>query len=228
MAEDFDFEINIEDFADFEIENEVNFATRYIKPPRTKDRPENPLKYSNAKKLANDITIKKNDRYLIFVDGSFYFGDFIEALIIEKCYHVKTMMISTLSMNENNVDSLANLLNAGYVDQLNLIVSDYFFSHERHNLIPYLYKELDKKNRFQLAAASVHCKICQFETDNNGFVFMHGSANLRSSDNIEQICIEENETLYKGSLEFHSSIIEKFKTINKSVRNKNIKSLFKN
>ena len=128
------------------------------------------------------------------------------------------MTISTLSMNENNVDSLANLLNWGLLDELNLIVSDHFFSHERHNLIPYIYKELDKNDKFQLAAAGSHCKICIFETYCGKFIIMHGSANLRTSANIEQLVIEESENLYHFNDDYQMKIIDKFKTINKAVR----------
>lgn len=218
----FDFDINDEDFSDFEIDIENEFETRYIKPPKTKEITENNLKYSDAAKLARDIRLSECNRYFVIVNGSFYFGDFIEAFIVEKNLHVKKMTISTLSMNENNVDSLANLLNGKLVDKLNLIVSDYFFSHERNNLIPYLYKELDKKNRFQLAVAGTHCKICIFETHDGKYVNIHGSANLRTSGNIEQIVVEESKTLYDFNDKYQSAIIEKYKTINKSIRNKTL------
>lgn len=126
------------------------------------------------------------------------------------------MTISTLSLNENNVDSLANLCNGGFVDELNLIVSDYFFAHERQNLIPYLYQELDKENRFQLAVAGSHCKLCLIETHCGLHIVMHGSANLRSSSNIEQLVVEENAELYAFNDEYQDAIIRHYKTINKS------------
>jgi hypothetical protein len=221
-AEAFDFEFNEDDFSDFEIDAELDFETRYIKPPKTKEIEEINLKYADAKKLAKDIQIKLNNRYFVVINGSFYFGDFIEALIVENNFHVKKMTISTLSMNENNVDSLANLLNGEYVDQLNLIISDYFFSHERQNLIPYLYKELDKDNKFQLAVAGTHCKLCIFETHCGKKVVIHGSANLRTSGNIEQIVIEESRVLYDFNNEYQDRIIEKYHTINKSIRGKGL------
>lgn len=138
---------------------------------------------------------------------------------MEKNYHVKEMTISTLSLSENNVDSLGNLMYGQYIDKLNVIVSDYFFSHERDNLVKYMYEELDKDDKeFQLAAAGTHCKITLIETHcGNKFVF-HGSANLRSSANIEQVCFEENKTLFDFHNEYNQRIIEKYKTINKSIR----------
>jgi hypothetical protein len=206
------------DFSNFEVDFEVEFDTRYIKPPKSKEITDQQTKYANAEKLAKDINITIDSRYFVIVNGSFIFGDFIEALIIEKGYKVKSMTISTLSMSENNVDSLAGLLEDGYVDELNLIVSDYFYSHERHNLTPYIFKELDQDNKFQLAAASTHCKVCIFETYCGKFIVIHGSCNLRSSSNIEQFVIEESKELYDFNYEYQMKILDKFKTINKAVR----------
>lgn len=216
------FDLSIEDFSDIELELELEFETRYIKPPRTQQIAIENLKYSNAEKLAKEISIAENDRYFVVVNGTFIFGDFIEALIVEENYKVKQLTISTLSMSENNVDSFANLLNGGYVDELNLIVSDYFYSHERHDLVPYIYKELDKDNKFQFAAAGTHCKIALIETECNKKIILHGSCNLRSSSNIEQFVIEENKALFDFNQDYQNAIIEKYKTIDKAVRGKEL------
>jgi hypothetical protein len=192
--------------------------SRYFLPPKQKDIPEKLLKYRFAEDLASTLVPEKGMRAFVILDGSFIAGDFFEAWLVKHNLHIKKMTVSTLSMSENNVDSFANLLNAGYVDALDLIVSDYFFSHERGNLVPYIYKQLDKDNRFQLAAASTHCKLCLMETHNGSKVVVHGSANLRSSSNIEHICIEESPELYDFLLSTQVGIIDKYKTINKSVR----------
>lgn len=193
----------------------LGFSSRYIKPPRNVELTESYLKYSNAQELAKQIQLGKNERAFVLINGTFYFGDFIEALIVERNFHVKKMTISTLSLNQNNVDSLDNLLTGGYVDELNLIVSDYFYAHERQALIPYIYERLDKDNKFQLAAAGTHCKLCIFETHSGGFVVIHGSANLRTSSNIEQFVIEENEQLYRFNDDYQQMILDHYKTINK-------------
>ena len=197
-------------------------GSRYVKPPKCKDVPERLLKYRNAEQLAKDLKPEKGMRVFVILDGSFIAGDFIEAFCVEHNLHVKQMTISTLSLSQNNVDSLKNLLGGGYVDELNLIVSDYFFSHERHGLIPYMYELLDKENKFQLAVAGTHCKLILFETHAGSKVTIHGSANLRSSGNLEHICIEENETLFDFNQEIQSSIIEKYKTINKAIRHETL------
>lgn len=202
------------DDLDFGFETEQQ---RYINPGK-KQTSTRPVKYRNAMQLAKEIGhIFRDDRYFIYLDGLFVFGDFIEAWIIQNNYNVLEMTISTLSLSQNNVDSLRTLIEKDYLQKLNIIVSDYFFSHERRQLVPYMYHELDVDNRFQLAVARVHTKICLIKTECGREIIIHGSANLRTSGNVEQIVIEADEDLYRFNHEWHHEIIEKYKTINKSV-----------
>ena len=173
------------------------------------------LVYEHAQKLADEIDITETKRAFAIIAGTFIFGDFIEALIKKYDWHVKKMTISTLSMTEANVDSLANLLNGDYVDELDLIISGFHYSHKRWTIVKYTYDELDKDNRFQLAVADCHTKICIFETHCGRKIIIHGSANLCSSGCIEQVVIEQSAALYDFNYEIHQKIIKIFKTINK-------------
>lgn len=214
MAE---FEFSEMDFAATEIDLQNVFETRYIKPPRSRANDDNHCRYDNALKLAKDVTIEKESRYYVEVNGTFIFGDFIEALFHAKGWEAHRVVISTLSMSMNNVDSLANMLNWGWVDSLDLIVSDYFYSHERHMMVPYLYEKCDIGDKFQLAAARTHEKTCCIQTKCGLFVVIDGSINLRSSGNLEQFRIEENETLFNFVVASQNRILEEFRTINKDV-----------
>ena len=204
------FEFNSEDFGD-EFSLTENFETRYIKPLKSAPKREKYLKYKNAEDLANIIDV--NDRTFVILNGTFIFGDFVEALVKRNDFKIKDMVVSSLSVSENNIDSFANIIDR--MDSLSIIVSDYFYSHERKNLIPYAYQELDNNNKFQLAAATSHCKICLFETYCGKFVVIHGSANLRSSHSIEHITIENNKELHDFTKEYQMAILDKFKTIDK-------------
>lgn len=131
--------------------------------------------------------------------------------------HAKRVTISTLGMSERNVEMFKGLMDHGFIQELNLIVSIYFYGNERFALIPYLYKTLDYGDRFQLAVAGVHTKIVTMELDNGQHIVMHGSANLRSSDNVEQFTIEDNKDVFDFYDDFHTRIVERFSTIDKSV-----------
>lgn len=216
---DFNFNIDLGGFSDIEIniDFDINTNDRYCKPAMSRSKN---VKYKNASELSKAIEIKQNERYFCIIDGSFIFGDFIEAFIYDRAIIVKEMTISTLSMSQENIDSFYNLMKNGYIEKLNIIVSDFFYSHERHNLVKYMYDKLDFDDRFQLSVCRTHTKICMFETEMNGGrkYVIHGSANLRSSDNIEQFMIEENKELYDFNYHFHKKIIDNFATIKKSLR----------
>lgn len=204
----------------FDFENEIaDTENRYMKPKLIPMRSEQVL-YENAQKLAKELKITNGCRYDCLVSGSFIFGDFIEAFMVHNSCRAKKMTITTLSLSQENIDSLATLLLKGYIDKLDMVISDYFYSHERHNLIPYMYRELDIDNKFQLSVAFVHTKTVHMETIGGKKIVIHGSANLRTSGNCEQFTIEENPELHDFYEERFSPIIERFATIRKTAPRK--------
>lgn len=227
---DFDFggadfgelEFNLDDWDFLDVEEE--FETRYMRP-RVYKRKASTLKARNAIKLADELQIDKGERIDCIVDGSFEFADFIARYIVnsaERNNHIKKLTISTLSMNEENIVSLAQILQMGLVDEMVLVISAYFYSHERHDKIPMIYNLLDRENKFQLAVASTHTKTAQWETHNGEKIIIHGSANLRSSSNIEQITIEENPDLYDFYDDAFGKIADKYGTIKKELRGREL------
>jgi len=212
---DFDLDFEGLEFSDLSIAD--NFDTRYIKPKLDKEIELKNLKFQYAVDLAKQITLDKNERIFAIVNGSFIFGDFLEALLVSKNVRAEQIIISSLSLNEDNIDSLALLMEKNYIGELNLILSQYFYAHERNGIIKYLYERLDFDNRFQVAFAGTHCKMILFETTNHHYIVIHGSANLRSSAALEQIMIENNKELYDFNYQYQMEIIDKYKTINKSI-----------
>lgn len=195
--------------------------SRFIEPHGCEEIDESRLKYSNAEKLADDIgELPINYRAFVILDGKFIFGDFLEALIVKNNWKCEELTISTLSMSQENVDSLANLINGDYLKQLNLIVSHFYFATERRGLMPYMYEKLDVNEITQIAVASVHTKIAMIRTTCGKKITIHGSANLRTSSNIEQIVVEHSPSLFDFCATVHHNIIEMHKTINKPIRSK--------
>lgn len=183
--------------------------TRYTNPKAVQQETEQVM-FDNAWEMAKGITIDRGQRVDAFVSGNFIFGDFIEAFLATRNARAKEMTISTLSLNQNNIDSLAELMRYNYIGKLNLVVSVYFWGNERHSLIPYAYRELDVDDRFQLAVADIHTKTVHFETEGGKKIVIHGSANLRSSGNIEQFTLEENPDLYDFYEEKFKLLIAKY------------------
>ena len=177
------------------------------------------VKYKYAAQMAKGLKIKKNTNAYAFVNGSFIFGDLIEALFVENNWHTEKLIIATLSMSHENVDSLYNVMYGKYADSLDLIISDYFFSHERKlkGLIPYMYDQY-KDFDFQLSVLRAHCKIVCFKNEKNEYITIQGSANLRSSGNVEQIQIVESKELYDYNIKILDELVDKGKTIKKGAK----------
>lgn len=189
--------------------------SRFIEPHDCEDIDAMRVKYKNAEKLAADLgDIPTGFRAFVIIDGTFIMGDLIEAVIMQNNWVCTELTISTLSMSMENVDSLKNLIVSESVQQLNLVVSDYYFQTERRGIMPYVYDQLDIGDRFQLAVASVHTKVALIRTECGKKIVIHGSANLRSSSNIEQIVVENSPMLFDFNAEIHNNIIARHKTIN--------------
>lgn len=189
-------------------------SSRYIAPKQSPTIPYECLMYSHAQDLVKKILLSKKDSYFVIVGGSFVFGDFIEAFITEKNLKVYDLTISTLSLGKHNVDSLANLLHGNFVDKLNIIVSHFFYAHEKNKTVPYMLKELDFNKQLDLGVTRCHTKMVLMDT-NKGKIVMHGSANLRSSDNFEQLQIDLNENLYNFAKQFHDEQFKNYSIIKK-------------
>jgi hypothetical protein len=198
---------------------EAETDNRYVLPPRDRSIPQRFVRYERAAEFAREIcpAIVAGETIHAMLSGNFIFGDLFEALSVENAAPLEDVTLSTLSFGQDNVDSFANLLNVGWMRTLNIVVSDYFWSHNRHNA-PYIYEHLDKGDRFQLAVAGVHTKIACVLTEAGTKLVIHGSANLRSSRSLEVVTIETNPALYDFHLEWHRRILENYATIRKPLR----------
>ena len=225
-AEDFRFDVDMDfDFEENRLKN--RFKTVKILKPQT-------IKYENAQKMAKEIKLDETNMIYAIITGSFIFGDFIEALVEDKKLEVEEMYISTLGMNQNNIDSLGNLLIDYHVKKINLIVSNYFVSNEVKDLMPYLLDELSGLN-INVAIAGNHSKVVLIKTKCGKHLVINGSANLSSSSNLEQFSMMDNKEIYEFNKDVFDLINENFtiwdgitykytytKKINRDCRNKNL------
>ncbi len=188
---------------------------RYQFPPASPDVPEHLALYEHAKACAASMELAPGCRHYRVVSGNFIFGDFLEALLVEKHIQAKELTISTYSFSRANVDSLRGLLQTGHVQKLTLIMSAGQFGLEMHDTVAYALEQMDFGNeRFQLVAAGTHCKLACIETARGNKLTIHGSANLRSSGNLEQFVLEEGAEFYDFNMAFQRRIIERFAIIN--------------
>lgn len=206
------------DLLDFDLIDEEQLNSRIFKPKISKKSLSQCKKYSHAIEAAENVDLSIGCYNFLIVNGNFYFGDFIKSLVEKRHINPKKIYISTLSLNKSNVDALESIIKMSKLKEINVILSDYFYSHEKNFLVPYLYEKLDFNNIFQMAFCSTHCKICLIETYSNQFYVIHGSANLRSNGNIEQFCVEENKALFDFNRQYMDDIISQYFTINKKIQ----------
>jgi hypothetical protein len=118
-----------------------------------------------------------------------------------KTGRIEELIIATLSMSKKNAEDLVRL-NPVTAD---FLLSDYFAKVDKETVYRDVVKELEKINA-RIKIIRNHCKISLIKINENYFV-MEGSANLRSSSNIEQMTITNNQEVY----EFHKKwITEQF------------------
>lgn len=125
--EDFEKEIFVDaedDFSDFDVEDDIDFGnfeideegqtpkTRYM-TPHIAEASSICVRYRFAEQLATALKVQEGMRADAIVDGTFIFGDFIEAFVTTHNVFCEKMIISTLSLSQNNVDSLVNLVRGG-------------------------------------------------------------------------------------------------------------------
>lgn len=211
------------DLANFDLSTNMDsgIESRIIKPAYYRGPAQRMIKAEYASDLVKSIRLERGMRVHAVISGNFVFSHFIRALLMDNDIKAKRMVISTLSMSQDCIEALKDVCDLGYCERLDLIVSAYFYSHERHQLIKYLYEALDHKDtpcEFQLAVAGTHCKTVQIETEHGAKLVIHGSANLRSSGCIEQFSIEENPDLHDFHNDYADRILSVYSTIRREVR----------
>ena len=216
--------IDVADEPDDGLENGL-----YLRPRIYSRNVTRPVLYEHAADMVEDMELSDGMRAFAIVSGNFVFGDVLEAWVLERGVRFRTLTIQTLSMSQDNIDSLRRIRNVcgDRLQRLRIALSDYFYSHERHvregrntpALVPYLYRTLDDDDGvLDVAYASVHTKIITFETVDGLKCVVDGSANLRSSRNIEQFRVECDAELHDWIEGFTDRIFDAYSTMGKSVR----------
>ncbi|HTU20250.1 MAG TPA: hypothetical protein VMG10_19455 [Gemmataceae bacterium] len=106
-----------------------------------------------------------------------------------------TMRVATLSLSSRNVAEMAALLDAGTIRRLDVLTSDFHCKHDK-DIFGELVKELATQRGQRVGAARSHCKIVTLALDDGRRYVLHGSPNLRTNKNLEQVCIEQSASLW--------------------------------
>ena len=159
------------------------------------------IKPENATALLPHLPAGPGDRTHAVLRGDFVLCDLIPAIIAERG-RCERLHIATLGMSSANADSLLAL----GIPHITILCSLYFAKVDRDTV----YREVAAKlaGRARLIVARNHAKVICLPTCTGDHFVIEGSANLRSSDNIEQITILNDAEL----LAFHVEWIEHLAT----------------
>ena len=144
--------------------------------------------------------------------GDFVMGDLITEVVGRFGCPLK-ITISTLSMSVKNTENLADLLRENSELLIEMVVSHYFQSTNGdvflaiNSLLTEVFPD-----RFEIGVTRSHAKIILFDYPFKAWV-VETSANLRSSNNIEQFVISNDRDL----LEFHCGWIRELMEAGKKV-----------
>ena len=204
------------DMDDFDLEErEPDTRTRILQPKIDTGILTQTCHFDHAEELADRIDLSGQTRTYAWVSGSFIFGDLLEALWRRRNIDIKELSIVSLSISEENIDSWAGLLAQGNIERFNLVCSAYFYSHYKFDMIPYLYQQIGNDPRVQVAFGAYHQKIITLETHHGNTLTIHGSANMRSSMNVEQVMVEpNNRELHDFNAHLIAEICDRYGTIN--------------
>lgn len=160
------------------------------------------IKADNAAQIVAQLP-EGDDVLHVLTAGDFVFCDLIPA-IAAAVGPLLRLEITSLSMSRGNVEKLVKLVVPadGPAVPFHLLLSTYFRAAS-----PKLWRIVEKGianlPNARLSIAKTHCKVCVLTFAHRVFV-IEGSANLRSSRNLEQITIFESAELG----EWHRAWIE--------------------
>jgi hypothetical protein len=177
-------------------------ATKLFSTQRRKDalkarhgrRTKHLIRPENATQIIDALPREAGDELHAVVCGDFVFCDLIAAIAVR--FGPALLEIATLSMSRKNVDALHQLIAAGHLTSLRFVISHYFRSTSKE-IFGALEQKFSADERVRIAVTRSHCKIALFRFASGQSLTIEGSANLRSSNNYEQLSIFTDTALHE-------------------------------
>jgi hypothetical protein len=159
------------------------------------------IRPENAASVLAHLPADSSERTHCLLRGDFVLCDLIPAIVAlrGRCRHLR---IATLGMSVANADTLAVLVESGLVGALTIVVSHYFQQVDKTTVFRAVASRLDGLAR--LAVTRSHAKVICLPTFTGDHFVIEGSANLRSSDNIEQMLITNDPATH----DFHAEWLD--------------------
>lgn len=161
------------------------------------------IRPENAAQILAHLPNDDTERLHGLLRGDFVLFELIPAIIAARG-RVGHLRIATLGMTPANAVGLAKLLETGLVEKLTLVVSHYFQGVDKATLYAEVCSILAPHDVAPIVTRN-HAKVILLPfIDSTDRLTIEGSANLRSSDNIEQIVVFNSSSTH----DFHADWID--------------------
>lgn len=144
------------------------------------------IRPENARQILPHLPEEPGDRTHAILRGDFVLCDLIPAILAERG-RCQSLHIATLGLSAANAECLATLHRAGQIGAITLLCSAYFREVDKTTTYREVIARLDGIAR--IVVARNHAKVICLPTAAGDHFVIEGSANLRSSDNLEQIAV---------------------------------------
>lgn len=135
------------------------------------------------------------EEVVLIMTGTFHGWDIVTAIAeLAAPVTIAHLHIATLSFNQAQTHELADLLDAGTVAAVTMVVSDMFYQKDRPTY-ELLANELTARGHV-IARPRNHAKLLCFALADGRRLCAHGSLNLRRCNSYEQIAISSDPALY--------------------------------
>jgi hypothetical protein len=209
---DFDLETNLEDLAE-RLDREApgpSFALGsnlfHFHKAKAEDKTSRRgikalIQPANARCILPHLPVHPDDRTHCVLRGDFVLCDLIPTIIEARgrCAHLH---IATLGLSTANADQLATLRARDLIGDITLVCSHYFAQVDKATTYREVVARLGRIAKIIVSRA--HAKVICLPTASGDRYVIEGSANLRSSDNTEQMLITNDP----DTLAFHTRWME--------------------
>lgn len=155
------------------------------------------IRPENARAIVPLLPGHSDERLHCVLRGDFVLCELIPLIIAHRgaCPHLR---VATLGLSAANAEQLANLFTAGLIGELTIVASHYFQQVDKTTTYRQICAILAGKARLVITRS--HAKVILLPTAGGDHYIIEGSANLRSSDNLEQMLILNDQETH----DFHA------------------------
>ncbi len=155
------------------------------------------IRPENARAILPLLPEHPDERLHCVLRGDFVLCELIPLIIAHRgaCSHLR---VATLGLSAANAEQLANLFTAGLIGELTIVASHYFQQVDKTTTYRQVCAILAGKARIVITRS--HAKVILLPTTAGDYYIIEGSANLRSSDNLEQMLVMNDQETH----DFHA------------------------